>query len=185
MARPKDPTRTRRQTGHHRKPDEAPAPLASVIALRPVDGQGPPPPPEDLDFRAHEMWIVAVEELHHRGLKPADLEAIRMMCNAALRARTAAQEITTYGLLVEGDRGPIKNPMISVEKDATFTYLRIAEQFALTFASRLRLGVVQLQGQSMAASLAASLDAPEQPAKRVRNAAKKTAAKKSTTKKAK
>lgn len=186
MAGQKDPTRSRRRTGHHRKPDEAPQPLASVIALRaPDDGTLPPPPPEDLDFRAHEMWITAVDELHHRGLKPADLESIRMMCNAALRAREAAQTITEFGIIVEGERGPMKNPAIAVEKDATFTYLRIAEQYALTFAARLRLGVVQLQGQSMAASLAASLNAPEPaaaPAKRVRNTAKKTT-KKSTAKK--
>lgn len=172
MGRPVDPTRSRRRTGHRRKPDEAP--LSNVVALRTGDYDQPPPAPADLPDAAHEMWDVAVAELHHRGLKPTDLEAIRLMCMAALRARQAAQDIAQYGLVVQGERGPMKNPMLAVEKDSTFTYLRIAEQYALTFASRLRLGVVQLQGQSMAAQLAASLDEPDVPAPRkVRNTAKK------------
>lgn len=176
MGRPRDPRRAQRQTGHRRKPDEAP--LARVVSIAPELPPGPPPPPDDLDEAAHEMWHTAVAELAHRGLKPADLEAIRMMCMAALRARQAAKHIAEYGLVVTTENGGVMtNPMIRVEKDATFTYLRIAEQFALTFASRLRLGVVQLQGQTMAASLSATLDAPIAVKPRAKKSTKKSAKK--------
>jgi hypothetical protein len=50
------------------------------------------------------------------------------------------------------------NPAIKVEKDAAATFLRLAEQYGLTLAARLRLGLMQLAGESMLASLDRDLD---------------------------
>lgn len=181
--RPKDPTRERRQTGHRRKPGEAPK--LSVVPFQTEESIEYPPPPEDLEKAAHPIWNVAVAELAHRGLRAPDLEAVRQLCTMALRSRQASAEVAKHGLMVQGAYGPIANPMIRVERDASAAYIRLATEFGLTFASRLRLGLFQLAGQSLTEQLTASLDAPGlAPAKRVRNTAKKTA-KKSTTKRTK
>lgn len=159
--RPPDPTRARRQTGNRPMPGEARQGPA-MLAL-PGTGGGPArqssmPPPEDLPAAAVPVWEQAVAELEPKGLRPADLEALRLMCVAACRARQAAAEIERYGLLVKGDRGPMVNPMARLERDATMTYLRLAEQFGLTLASRMRLGLMVLAGESLVAELNRDLD---------------------------
>jgi P27 family predicted phage terminase small subunit len=183
--RPKDPTRERRQTGHRRKPGEAPK--LAVVPFQTADQIEYPPPPADLEEAAHPIWVIAVQELAHRGLKAVDLEAVRQLCTMALRARQAGANIAKYGLMVEGAYGPIANPMLKIERDASAAYVRLATEFGLTFASRLRLGLFQLAGQSLTQQLAASIDGPaELPAKRVRNTTKKSSTKraaKSTGKK--
>lgn len=153
MARPKDPNREKRGTGHH--PTTA-KPKVELVRSLPVDEA--PPPPEDLPHDVHELWRVSIAELQHKGLRPADYEAIRLMCLMALRARQASDHIATWGLLVEGERGPLTNPMIKVERDASMTYLRIAQDFGLTFASRLRLGLMRLSGESLLGQLNRELD---------------------------
>ncbi len=155
--RPVDPGRARRRTGNREKPGQArkakvvalPAPTerAEVVEVSAFA------PPEDLPADAAPIWRQAIAELEPRGLRAADLEGVRMMCMAALRARQAAHEIERYGLLVQGQRGPMPNPMLKIEKDATATYLRLAEQYGLTLASRMRLGLMTLVGESMLGAL--------------------------------
>lgn len=130
------------------------------IAAVPDPAELPPQlePPEDLPEPVRDIWRRAVVELYPRGLKEADLEAIRMMCHAAHRHQEAASKVNEYGILVQGDRGPMVNPLIKVEKDMAATYLRIAESYGLTIASRMRLGLMQLTGQSILQGLNADLD---------------------------
>lgn len=190
MGRPRDPTRERRGTGHRPKPSDGPT--LTIVPTLPDQAQPPPAPdpitvllnpPEDLPEEAHEIWEQAIAELVSRQLKPADLESIRQMCVAAARARQAASDISRYGLVVEGERGPMTNPLLKVERDATLTYQKIAAEYGLTLASRMRLGVVQLTGQSMLQALQQDLDvAVEQAAPRRARPAKRTPAKRATTK---
>lgn len=181
MARPVDPTRARRGTGNRPMPGEA-----RLRVLPQLVDEPPEPPAEFLAYDepfAADLWRTAVAELHHRGLKPADLEAIRMLCIQAHRSRQASDHIQRFGLLVENSRGGLtENPMIRVERDATREYVRLAQEFGLTFAARLRLGVLQLTGESILQSLRTDVErraigAPAKaPAKK--KPAKKAAAKK-------
>jgi phage terminase small subunit len=50
------------------------------------------------------------------------------------------------------------NPLVKVERDMAATYMRISNDFGLTIAARLRLGLIQLAGQSILQSLNADLD---------------------------
>lgn len=154
--RPKKPTRSRTRTGNRRKPNEAPK-LATVTNLpgRVIEA----PPPDDLPEACKAMWEIIVGELAHRNLNPADLEAIRQLVTAAYRARQAAAEINRLGILVQGERGPMVNPLCKLERDATMTYLRLAEQYGLTIASRLRLGLMALAGETVLSALNEDLDA--------------------------
>lgn len=162
MGRPSDPTRRRRKTGNRPMPGDAKA-STEVIPIGVVTGDPDAipsalDPPEDLPEPVQEIWRRAVAELYPRGLREADLEAIRMMCIAAYRHQEAAAKIDEYGILVTGQRGPMVNPLLKVEKDMAATYLRIAEAYGLTIAARMRLGLMQLAGQSMLQSLNADLD---------------------------
>lgn len=151
MGRPADPKRALRKTGHRPLPGEA---KGTDIAPR-FDDAPYPPCPDDLPEAIEPLWNVALAELWPRGLREGDLEAIRQMCTQAHRARQAAASIEQYGPLIKGLHGPVVNPMIKIERDATNTYMKIAEAYGLTIASRLRLGIMQLAGQSMQAALEA------------------------------
>lgn len=184
--RPSDPTRARRQTGHRRKPGEAPAPAKGLRLVTDAErGDFVVEPPADLPEGAHEIWNVAIAELSFRGLKAVDLEAIRQMCVAAMNSRSATAEVAKYGYLVEGMYGPIVNPMLKVARDEAALYQRLAQEFGLTLASRMRLGLVQLAGVGLSQQLSASLESvPAARPRKVANTAKKSAKKpaKKTTK---
>lgn len=153
--RPADPARARRRTGNREKPGQARK--AKVVALpSPTEVVEVPSfaPPEDLPEAAVPIWRQAVGELEPRGLRPADLESIRQMCVAAAFAREAEALIAKYGMVVKGANGrPSPNPMLRQYRDMTVLYTRLAEQFGLTLASRLRLGLMTLAGETMLGAL--------------------------------
>lgn len=154
--RPADPTRAKRQTGNRPKPGEA----KKAVEVAPKIGAevALPKAPEGLPEAAAPMWDVAMKELYPRGLREADLEAIRMLVMAAYRHRQATAFVEQYGLMIEGKDGPIPNPMLKIEKDTAATYLRLSEAFGLSLAARLRLGLMQLAGESILTSLNKDLD---------------------------
>lgn len=169
MARPKDPTRARRGTGHRPQPGEAPKARAvpAVEILPAISEQmraaGYDPDraliPDDLPPEVAALWQIVIDELQPKGLRPADYEALRQMCWAAARARECSALIAQMGLVVESANGGYAtNPLLKEERQYSATYLRIAEQYGLTVASRLRLGLLQISGQSMLEKLDAGLD---------------------------
>lgn len=104
------------------------------------------------------MWIAVVEELQPKGLRPGDLFSIEAMVMAAYRHRQARRKIDELGILVKGQRGPMVNPLIRMERDEAVTFLRLAEAFGLTLGSRTRLGLMQLAGETLAQALERSLE---------------------------
>jgi len=105
------------------------------------------------------MYTRIVSELTPRGLREADLEAVSMMCHSAWLHTEARKKLAETGVLVKGPRGPMVNPLVKVARDEAATYLRLADSFGLTLASRLRLGLMQLTGESILQSLNNDLDA--------------------------
>lgn len=161
--RPADPTRAKRQTGNRPKPGEAKVSTtakkaAAVVAAVPAKPALPEPPP-DLLPEAQEMYRRVLEELMPRGLREADLEAVAMLCHSASLHYEARRRIAEMGLIIEGPRGPMVNPLVKVARDEAAIYLRLANEFGLTLAARLRLGLMQLAGESIVSSLNADLDA--------------------------
>lgn len=128
---------------------------AEPAAIEPAN---PFAPPADLPAAVHDMWNTVVNELAARGIRQSDLEGVRIMVMAAHRSRQASAFIEEWGLMVETERGPQPNPMLKIEKDQAATFLRYAEAFGLTLSARLRLGLMQLAGQSLLASLNDDLD---------------------------
>lgn len=155
-----DPTRAVRKTGNRPLPGEAKpskeiVPAAILEPLRTL-----PEPPETLPEGAVEVWKRVVEELDARGLKETDLEAVTMLAHAAWTHSETRKQIAKTGVLVKDARSgrPIVNPLLKVARDEANTYLRLANEFGLTPAARLRLGLMTLAGQSLAQTLSDDLD---------------------------
>jgi P27 family predicted phage terminase small subunit len=152
--RPVDPTAVGRSASHRPEAVRPPAGL-SVAAVPLPDALTPP---EGLAQDAHDLWRVAVEELCSlRTLHASDLPLLEMMVMAAYRHRQARSQIDALGMLVKGQRGPMVNPLLKVERDEAATYLRLAETLGLTPVARLRLGLITLAGASILAGIDAEL----------------------------
>jgi P27 family predicted phage terminase small subunit len=152
--RPVDPTAAKRGTSHRSEAVKPPEGLA-VAAVPLPDALRPP---VGLAEEAHDMWHVAVDELCSlRTLHASDLPLLEMMVTSAYRHRQARAQIDALGLLVKGQRGPMVNPLLKVERDEAATYLRLAETLGLTPVARLRLGLITLAGASILAGIDAEL----------------------------
>jgi phage terminase small subunit len=95
-----------------------------------------------------DIFKRAVGELAGR-LNDTDLEALRMMAWSLYRHEQAQQHVEDNGIMVDTPFGPKLNPMLKLARDEGTFYLRIADQYALTFVGRLRAGLLQLAGQSL------------------------------------
>lgn len=153
--RPADPTRARRKTGNRPLPGEKPpAEIAVVEAPAFVV-------PSGLTEEGQAMFQRLVAELQPRGLREVDLDALTMLCHSAEVHRQAREFVARNGVMVAVNGRPVVNPAIKVARDEAQNYLRIAQEYGLTLAARLRLGLMQLAGESMLASLNADLDRPD------------------------
>jgi P27 family predicted phage terminase small subunit len=97
-------------------------------------------------------------ELEPRGLREADYDALMMMCHAAYAHAKAREIVQKTGVMIWVNNRPIPNPALRVARDEAAVYMRIANEYGLTLAARLRLGLMQLAGESILASLNKELD---------------------------
>lgn len=146
--RPPDPKRQKSGTGHRPLPGKKPpVEVVTTTGLQLA-------PPESVPDEAYELWHRACQELAGQGLRDADLPLVEMLVLAAHRNRQARAVIAKLGLLVKGDKGPVTNPMLKVEKETAATYLRLAETLGLSPAARARLGLMHIAGQSLLVDIA-------------------------------
>ncbi len=140
-----DPGRARRKTGNRPQtgqgttrivPQAVQASLVETMAAELPAGL------------CREVFLRAVAELSGR-LNDTDLEALRMMSWSIYRHQQAQEHVEANGLLIETEFGPRVNPMLKVARDEGAFYLKIADQYALTFVARLRTGLMQLAGQAL------------------------------------
>ena len=96
-----------------------------------------------------DVFIRSVGELGDR-IRDTDLEALRLMAWALHRSAEAQKDVEDNGLFEFHEiYGKRPNPALKLARDEAKLYLQIADQYALTFVSRLRAGILQLAGQSM------------------------------------
>jgi P27 family predicted phage terminase small subunit len=117
--------------------------------------------PDTLPDEVREMFSRVVEELRPRGLRSVDLEALEIMCHSAFAHREARRFVAKYGVMVNVKGRPMPNPALKVARDEAAAYMRIANEYGLTLAARLRLGLMQLAGESMLAAMSNDLDRPD------------------------
>lgn len=154
--RPKDPKRTRRRTGHRRKPDEAPK-LRALPA--PVDVRPVLEAPEHLAPETRQIWERIVATLGEMPLREADAFGIELMVRQYEVARRAGALLDDYGILSKRTSGEVTtSPLVRAQRDAAAMFLRYAEHYGLTVASRMRLGLMQLAGKTLAQALVEDLE---------------------------
>jgi len=146
--RPPNPRREKAGTGHRPLPGKA-----KPVEIVPADTFDLSPP-QSIPAEARELWRRACAELEGKGLLEADLPLVEMLVAAAHRNRQARALVAKLDLLVKGDRGPVVNPLLKVEKDTAATYLRLAETLGLSPAARARLGFLHIAGQSLLVDIA-------------------------------
>lgn len=157
--RPPDPSRANRGTGNRpaqgtpRVVKAAPKVPAADLVVDPY------PPPETLPAAVHDVWRAIVADLGGANhMRTTYLPALTAYCQAVYVHAQASASIIEFGVLVKGERGPMANPMIRVQKDAAATMLRYAESLGLTPAGRIRIGLMEIAGTSLLAGLQLSLD---------------------------
>jgi len=92
-------------------------------------------------------------------MREAYVPALVAYCEAAYVHAQASANIHEFGILVKGrDGSPVANPLLKVQKDAAATMLRYAESLGLTPAGRIRLGLMEVVGQSLLGTLQLRLD---------------------------
>lgn len=155
--RPRDPTRARRRTGHRRKPDEAPKLAVMPAPEREALGLEPPP---DLSEEGKLIWTQLLELMGPgSGVRPIDAFGLEALVRQYVRMRQMGAIVDQYGPIAKRASGDVvPTPFARAERDATAAFLRLAEQYGLTTASRLRLGLMQLVGRSLSEALSADLE---------------------------
>lgn len=160
MGNPRDPGRAKRGTGH-RPVLSVVEPAAVVVPAQPAGGGLVPGwcrPPDGVPVGVATAWVALVEELLPRGLREAQMPGVAAMSWAAWQHEQAARLVAENGLVVMGPSGgPISNPALRAMKDASATWVRLAAEYGLTPAARLRLGLMTLEGASLLQSLDSSL----------------------------
>lgn len=160
--RPADPSRARRGTGN-RPAQGTPRAVKAAPAL-PAKATPPAeverfPPPANLPEAVHPVWRAIIDDLGGANhMRESYLPAVTSYCEAVWLHAEASANIHEYGILVKGERGPMPNPLIRVQKDAAATMLRYAESLGLTPAGRIRLGLMEITGMSLLGSLQQALD---------------------------
>lgn len=153
--RPVDPTRAKRGTGNRPKPGEAKKAKTPVVLGAPATYA----PPATLPKEVHEVWHAVVQDLGGANhMRASFVPSITAYCQAVYLHAQASANINQIGILVKGTSGPIPNPLIKVQKDASATMLRYAETLGLTPAARIRLGLMEITGMSLLGTLNKTLD---------------------------
>lgn len=110
--------------------------------------QSPQPPggdmraPAGMPLVARREWRRVVPILVRLGVaSQVDRNALADYCLCVARLADAEADIEKRGLLVEGERGQVKNPSCQLAREYRAAVVRWAVEFGLTPSSRSRLSV--------------------------------------------
>lgn len=121
-----------------------------------------PEPPDFLSPIAAAEWRRVAEELFHlRLVAKVDSNVLCAYCQAFSRWRAAEELLAeaalrdprTRGLLVQGARGPVQNPLVRIADHASQLMVRNAAELGLTASARARIGAGISEGKDKFAGL--------------------------------
>ena len=118
--------------------------------------------PDDLSADAREIWVAVVQAVHHTGvLTSADVDTLRLYCEAVVRYRSAEDMLVKTGPLIKGRNGEfVKNPLHQIVRDNALLMRALARELGLTPAARRGLrGDLDAQANSAGAKLDALISA--------------------------
>lgn len=110
---------------------------------------GIPEPPEWLGELGMETWRKLAPGLHARGvLTEWDLDAFAVLCQAVASHRQASELLNRSSVLIQGDRGLVKNPALQIARDSAQVIRAFAQEFGLTPSARSGLRVEEVTDDS-------------------------------------
>jgi P27 family predicted phage terminase small subunit len=91
-----------------------------------------------------------------------DIPVLEQLATQYARIRQAQRVIAEVGHFELGSRGQVKeHPALKIEREATRTFLTLAEQYALTPVARTRLGLAELHRRTLQAEMTDALGTAE------------------------
>jgi P27 family predicted phage terminase small subunit len=151
------PVEVRQLTGNPRK-HAIPEPI--TFGGRPLPGELTEPP-DGLPELAKEYWRKLVPRLAQVGiLDRVDIPALEAMAVAYDRMVKSRRVIDREGFFARGSQGQlVAHPALKIERDSAQLLLKFNEQFGTTPVARVRLGLAELERQSLAHELMGHVDA--------------------------
>ncbi|WP_134663980.1 phage terminase small subunit P27 family [Amycolatopsis sp. CFH S0078] len=108
----------------------------------PIPPEGEVTPPEELSEDARAVWDRLAPSLVAVGvLTPWDMDAFVVVCEALARYKQATKLVNGSALLVQGPNGFVKNPALTVQREAETTFAQYGARFGLTPSDRTQLKV--------------------------------------------
>lgn len=150
-----------------------PTSIARAVAMPDELAPSRPSAPEGLCDDLVPVWDSIIDDLASRGANPSayrevDVVLVRTLVDAIDSHRQATDDVNENGIILDrpivSKDGEVvgykreKNPAVGIQKDAAATVLRLTDALGLNPAARVRLGVMQLAGQSILASLQKMMD---------------------------
>lgn len=114
-----------------------------------------PDPPEWLGPYGIVEWERTGPVLIHMGvLQEADIPLLETYCASFDLLIESRLDIAKNGMVIEGSRGPVRNPALAAVAQATTAIKGLAAEFGLTPSSRSRMKLPGDDGESIADVLA-------------------------------
>lgn len=116
----------------------------------PVPSGDPLVPPDGITVEVREVWDFTVRHLEIMGIAAAsDRDALRAYCEAVVAHAKACEILAKSAVLIKGIHGNlVRNPALQIQRDASRTMLRFAQEFGLTPSARTQIEVGAERGDA-------------------------------------
>jgi P27 family predicted phage terminase small subunit len=113
-----------------------------ALAAIPLNVPGLPDPPKGLPGEALAEWWRVTKLLRERGdLSELDQAGLSDYCLCRIRLEQCEADITKRGVLIEGQRGLVKNPALQLARQYRSAMAKWVELFGLAPLSRQRISI--------------------------------------------
>lgn len=100
-----------------------------------------PAPPRDLEPEAKRIWTRIGKAYEEAGVVTTiDVETFAAFCRVAVKVDQSGAALAKAPLVIQTEKGPMRNPLDVVFRDAAQTMRMYARELGLTPASRVGLG---------------------------------------------
>lgn len=107
---------------------------------------GLPPPPSGLPKEAQAEWRRVSALLRGRGdLSELDQAGLADYCVCKVRLEQCEADISKRGVLIDGARGPVKNPALQIARTYRAALAKWVDLFGLAPGPRGRLAVAKVE----------------------------------------
>ena len=114
---------------------------ASRVSLHePVPRAASPELPPDVSDQVRQVWDRLVGELTTMGVAhAADRDSLYALAEAIVAHRRTSRRLATESLIIDGQRGLVRNPLVAQARDDAQLVRVLASEFGLSPSARSRI----------------------------------------------